>query len=93
MLSWLSQNLATILITLLLVAIVAAIIIGMVRKSKKLNPPAAADAPLARTATAVAVVTITKRSNMKKRGMTSFVSRFCTRRYNFGKPKVYTFSL
>lgn len=35
MLSWLSQNLATILITLLLVAIVAAIIIGMVRKSKK----------------------------------------------------------
>ena len=31
MLSWLSQNLATILITLLLVAIVAAIIIGMVR--------------------------------------------------------------
>lgn len=91
MLSWLSQNLATILITLLLVAIVAAIIIGMVRKSKKLNPPAAADAPLARTA--VAVVTITKRSNMKKRGMTSFVSCFCTRRYNFGKPKVYTFSL
>lgn len=91
MLSWLSQNLATILITLLLVAIVAAIIIGMVRRSKKLNPPAAADAPLARIA--VAVVTITKRSNMKKRGMTSFVSRFCTRRYNFGKPKVYTFSL
>ena len=30
MLSWLSQNLATILITLLLVAIVAAIIIGTV---------------------------------------------------------------
>lgn len=37
MLSWLSQNLATILITLLLVAIVAAIIIGMVRKSKKIK--------------------------------------------------------
>ena len=37
MLSWLSQNLATILITLLLVAIVAAIIIGMVRRSKKIN--------------------------------------------------------
>ena len=37
MLSWLSQNLATILITLLLVAIVAAIIIGMVRKSKKIG--------------------------------------------------------
>lgn len=91
MLSWLSQNLATILITLLLVAIVAAIIIGMVRRSKKLNPPAAADAPLARTA--VAVVTITKEVTLKKRGMTSFVSRFCTRRYNFGKPKVYTFSL
>lgn len=91
MLSWLSQNLATILITLLLVAIVAAIIIGMVRRSKKLNPPAAADAPLARTA--VAIVTITKEVTLKKRGMTSFVSRFCTRRYNFGKPKVYTFSL
>lgn len=74
MLSWLSQNLATILITLLLVAIVAAIIIGMVRRSKKLNPPAAADAPLARTA--VAVVTITKEVTLKKRGMTSFVSRF-----------------
>ena len=37
MLSWLSQNLATILITLLLVAIVAAIIIGMVRRSKKIK--------------------------------------------------------
>ena len=37
MLSWLSQNLATILITLLLVAIVAAIIIGMVRKIKKIK--------------------------------------------------------
>ncbi len=37
MLSWLSQNLATILITLLLVAIVAAIIIGLVRKSKKIK--------------------------------------------------------
>ena len=37
MLSWLSQNLATILITLLLVAIVAAIIIGMVRKRKKIK--------------------------------------------------------
>ena len=35
MLSWLSQNLATILITLLLIAIVAAIIISMVRKRKK----------------------------------------------------------
>ena len=33
---------------------------------KKLNPPAAADAPLARTA--VAVVTITKRSNIEKAG-------------------------
>lgn len=66
MLSWLSQNLATILITLLLIAIVAAIIISMVRKRKKLNPPAAADAPLARTA--VAVVTITKRSNIEKAG-------------------------
>lgn len=66
MLSWLSQNLATILITLLLIAIVAAIIISMVRKGKKLNPPAAADAPLARTA--VAVVTITKRSNIEKAG-------------------------
>lgn len=66
MLSWLSQNLATILITLLLVAIVAAIIIGMVRRSKKLNPPAAADVPLARIA--VVVVTITKRSNIEKAG-------------------------
>ena len=37
MLSWLSQNLATILITLFLVAIVAAIIIGMVRRSKKIK--------------------------------------------------------
>ena len=34
MLSWLSQNLATILITLLLIVIVAAIIISMVRKRK-----------------------------------------------------------
>lgn len=37
MLSWLSQNLATILITLLLIAIVAAIIISMVRKRKKIK--------------------------------------------------------
>ena len=36
------------------------------KKEKKLNPPAAADAPLARTA--VAVVTITKRSNIEKAG-------------------------
>ena len=86
MLSWLSQNLATILITLLLVAIVAAIIIGMVRKSKKIKSSCSGGC-------ATCPYSSCGCNNHKKRGMTSFVSRFCTRRYNFGKPKVYTFSL
>ena len=66
MLSWLSQNLATILITLLLVAIVAAIIIGMVRKSKKIK--SSCSGGCATCPYSSCGLTITKRSNIEKAG-------------------------
>ena len=47
MLVWLSQNAATIIICAVLIAVVAGIIVSMVKNRKKENPPVDADVQIA----------------------------------------------
>lgn len=48
MLAWLSENSATIIVCVVLIAVVAAIIFSMVRNRKRENPPAHAAVQTAR---------------------------------------------
>ena len=47
MLAWISENIATIITCAVLIAVVAAIIAGMIRNKKRGNPPVDAGVPIA----------------------------------------------
>lgn len=48
MLSWLAQNLSTVIVCLVLALILTLIIVKLVKDKKKVNPPAAEIAPIVR---------------------------------------------